>query len=120
VRGRGRRPFSREFDLVTIWAQARARGLASDEFWELTPRLLHALQDAWLDRERLADKRAGELAALYYNAHKKEGASEATWESYFPDPRKRRGTAAECECDSAGIINLFRAMGGPNVPEQDR
>lgn len=80
-------------------------GLPSDEFWELTPRLFAAYQRAWLQHERLADRRAGLLAALYYNAHLPEGKEAVDWDFFFPD-----GSRKPAKCDTDGIMGLFGSL----------
>jgi hypothetical protein len=61
-----------------------------DLFWALTPRVVWMLLDRHKDQRRADDRRAGEVAAMIYNAHRnaEKDPKGWTWEDVFPEHKK--------------------------------
>lgn len=64
-------------------------GLDSATVWTLTPRQFGFLSERHAMAVRMADRRAGEVVAMLYNANRdtKKDPEGATWLSFFPEHR---------------------------------
>jgi hypothetical protein len=45
--------------------------------------------ERWKVEQRLADRRAGTIAAMLANVNRRKGGKPVGWEDIFPDPEKR-------------------------------
>lgn len=62
-------------------------GLASDAVWGLTMRQFEALLERRTEDRKSQDRRAGEITAMLYNAHRdvEKDPRGATWWDFFPE-----------------------------------
>lgn len=77
-----------------------------ETFWQLTPRLVVNLIRRWRDAQRAADRRAGEVAAMIYNAHRdaKKDPKGRTWIDVFPQWKEKKPVQSEDQMFAAMMM----------------